>query len=270
MFVLKDLVFFVWNNNPHITDPKLIAIIMQELLDTMYLINISKLYSDITPLKLVMLNYGNNTGRNMYIPHPAQILLTLEEFNKIISTGYTTNPDRALKPLTSHSSNNYIYFQFSQNGKLITQLPAAVVEPIHITPIELLDISAQNRLLLYREQYKFHYQLSLHNAYLNLIINDGIPNLKILNTTRLQHINTQNIIREINTIDSDFSVNFANSILNSQQAFTTYEPRLSPKLKSKLVTDIYNEIIRHPSIKDQRYHNNNLLNVVKALKTIKK
>lgn len=243
---------------------------MQELLDTMRLINTAKTYSSITPLNLVMLNYGDNTIRRMHMPHPAQIILTLEELNNIICSGYTTNPDKALKSLTSHSPYDYIYFQFSHNGTLITQLPAAIVEPSYIAPLESLNNSQYNRLLLYREQYLFHYQLSMHNTYLNLIINDNIPHLKIFKHTSLEHINTSDLIEAINAIDSDFSTDFRRSILTSQEAFMDYAPNLSHNLKSKLVADIYNEIIVHPRIRTQNLYHPDLFQLTKALKTFKK
>ena len=270
MFFLNDLILLIWKSNPHITDPKLIATIMQELLETMRLMNTAKIYSNVTPLNLVMLNYGDNTTRRIYMPHPAQIILTLEELNNIVCSGYTTNPDKALKSLTSHSLHDYIYFQFSHNGKLITQLPAAIIEPSYITPLELLNSSQQNRLLLYREQYLFHYQLSIYNTYLNLIINDNIPHLKILKHVSLEHINTNDLMQAINEIDSDFSTEFERSILTVQEAFNDYNPDLSSKVKSKLVIDIYNEIIIHPRIRTQNLYHPDLFKLTKALKTFKK
>ena len=110
----------------------------------------------------------------------------------------------------------------------------------------------------------------MHNAYLNLIINDNIPHLKIFKHTSLEHINTNDLIEAINIIDSDFSTDFRRSILTSQEAFMDYAPNLSPNLKSKLVTDIYNEIILHPRIRTQNLYHPDLFQLTKALKTFKK
>ena len=110
----------------------------------------------------------------------------------------------------------------------------------------------------------------INGPYLNLIINDNIPHLKILKHISLEHINTNDLIQAINEIDSDFSTEFERSILTVQEAFNDYNPDLSSKVKSKLVIDIYNEIIIHPRIRTQNLYHPDLFKLTKALKTFKK
>ena len=197
--------------------------------------------SSISSETFSVMRLGPDNGKRKAMPHMTIRVLELPEFKNSIRSSYSSTPENALKILTHSSEYTHVYLEFIQNGKLLAQLPPALLESISTLPIESLTSALQERTFVYEKDFSFHYELAKCNTCVNLAIADGIPHIDVGANKIIEYSKTETILE--NTANREEKKKIIKAISNIKSVLNNKEDDLTSNEKTEILIDVANKDI---------------------------